>query len=33
MLTEEKLTPEQIVARWQPDIDRFLELRKPFLLY
>lgn len=33
MLTEEKLTPEQIVARWQPDIDRFIELRKPFLLY
>ena len=33
MLTEEKITPEQIVAKWQPGIDKFNKIRKKYLLY
>lgn len=32
-LTEEKMTPEQIVAGWKKDIDAFKNLRAKYLLY
>ena len=33
MLTQQKLTPEEIVARWQPKIDEFKKIREKYLLY
>lgn len=33
MLTKQKLTPEQVVEKWKPDLDKFIELRKKYLLY
>jgi uncharacterized protein YbbC (DUF1343 family) len=32
-LTEQNLTPEQVVEAWQPDLDRFLATRSRYLLY
>ena len=32
-LIEDRLTPEQIVASWQPDINKFLKIREKYLLY
>jgi len=33
MLTEEKMTPEEIVAKWQPDIEAFKKLSRKYYLY
>jgi uncharacterized protein YbbC (DUF1343 family) len=33
MLTEKKLTPEEIVTKWQKDIDTFNKARQKYLLY
>ncbi len=33
MLTEQGMAPEEIVESLQPDIDDFLEMREPYLLY
>lgn len=32
-LTKEKITPEQLVERWKPELDKFKEIRKKYLLY
>ena len=32
-MIEEGATAEEIKARWQPDVEAFKELRKPYLLY
>lgn len=33
MLTQDKMTPEQIVEKWQPQIDEFKKIRLKYLLY
>lgn len=33
MLIEQKLTPEEIVTKWQKDIDTFVKARQKYLLY
>lgn len=32
-LTQDHLSPEQIIAKWQPDIDKFMKVREKYLLY
>ncbi|GMV05083.1 MAG: hypothetical protein AMXMBFR53_13630 [Gemmatimonadota bacterium] len=32
-MLQEGRTPEEIVAAWRPDVEAFLELRRPYLLY
>jgi len=32
-LTEQKMTPEQVVESWKPQLDEFKALRKKHLLY
>lgn len=33
LLTEEWMTPEAIIEKYQPEMDQFMELRKKYLLY
>ncbi|MCX7920025.1 MAG: DUF1343 domain-containing protein [bacterium] len=33
MLAEQKLTPEEIIKKWQPALDKFIQVRKKYLLY
>ncbi|MDI6783031.1 MAG: DUF1343 domain-containing protein [bacterium] len=33
MLTEQKLTPEEIIGKWQPELDKFIKARQKYLLY
>lgn len=33
MLNEQNMTPEAVIAAWQPELDEFLKLRESYLLY
>lgn len=33
LLTRERRTPEQVMQRWDSGLSRFIEMRRPFLLY
>jgi uncharacterized protein YbbC (DUF1343 family) len=33
LLTEQKMTPEEVVATWQDEINEFMKIRKRYLLY
>jgi uncharacterized protein YbbC (DUF1343 family) len=33
LLTKEKITPEQLIERWKPELEKFMEVRKKYLLY